>query len=111
VPHVRLSVRGPKKMGAALTIAFVIPTGKSRVRLGKHSKHIVFGPRTLRRTWGTRLIYSGLMRKRQLRAAKHPTSLPAGNTLITLNESYSFHVEGLWKKINQVNRLHGVLKL
>jgi hypothetical protein len=43
--------------------------------------------------------------------AKHPTSLPAGNTLITFNEGYSFHVEGLWKKVNQVNRLHGVLKL
>ena len=43
--------------------------------------------------------------------AKHHTGLPGGNTLITLNESYNFHVEGLWEKVHQVNRLHGVLKL
>ena len=39
------------------------------------------------------------------KAANHPTSLTVGNTLITLNESYSFHVEGLWEKVHQVNRL------
>jgi hypothetical protein len=43
--------------------------------------------------------------------AKHPTGLPAANTLITFNESYSFHVEGLWEKVDQVNRLHGILEV
>jgi hypothetical protein len=42
--------------------------------------------------------------------ANHPTSLTTGNTLITINEGYSFHVEGLWKKVDQVDRLHGIIK-
>jgi hypothetical protein len=37
-------------------------------------------------------------------------SSDAGNTLITINEGYSFHVEGLWKKVYQVDCLHGIIK-
>jgi hypothetical protein len=43
-----------RKSGGSPTIAFARSIRKSREGEGKHSKHIFFGPRTLRRTWGTR---------------------------------------------------------
>ncbi len=59
MPHVRLSVRGPKKMGGAQRqLLFVVDQG-SRVGRGKHSKQVILGPRTLRRTWGTRPVPLG----------------------------------------------------
>jgi hypothetical protein len=47
VPHVRPSVHGPKKMGAALSNAPVTNGVKA-------FENTIFGPCTLGRTWGTR---------------------------------------------------------
>jgi hypothetical protein len=48
-----------QEIRAKPTIAFVISTGRMLQRQEKQSKHIVFGPRTLGRTWGTRLVPIG----------------------------------------------------
>ena len=55
MPHVRLSVRGPNKTGEAHQSLCYIDD-KSRLGQEKQSKHIIFGPRTPRRTWGTRPV-------------------------------------------------------
>ena len=52
MPHVRLSVRGPNKTGEA-------HHSFCEIEQQKQSKHIIFGPRTLRRTWGTRPVPNG----------------------------------------------------
>jgi hypothetical protein len=53
VPQVRLGVPGPKKTGEA-TRVFTILTASSKRGEEKQSKNFIFGPGTLRRTWGTR---------------------------------------------------------
>jgi hypothetical protein len=56
VPHVRLGVRGPKKMGEAHN-CFCSIKPEIRCSHGEtHSKHIIIDPRTLGRTWGTRPV-------------------------------------------------------
>ena len=57
MPHVRRSVRGPKMTGEARPQFSFEVDREIRCEIdGKHSKHFVFGPRTLGRTWGTRPV-------------------------------------------------------
>ena len=55
-----------QEIRAKPTIAFVISTGRMLQRQEKQSKHIVFGPGTLWRTWRTRPVPSGLVQCCQL---------------------------------------------
>jgi hypothetical protein len=51
VPHVRQSVRGPRKRAKPI-IVFTLSTSKSRTAIGKAiEKNIIFGPGTPWRTW------------------------------------------------------------
>ena len=89
MPHVRLSVRGPNKTGDPDFLHVALTNGtcaafskESRMKFAnatklhrksgrspqkfsceieqqKQSKHIIFNPRTLWRTWGTRPVPTG----------------------------------------------------